>query len=217
MKVILLGGSGMVGQGVLRECVLSANVDEVLMVVRKEVAAESAKVKQVVWEDFYNWSGREGVFAGYDACFFCLGMSAMGMSEAEYRRGTYELTVAAAEALQSADVRTFVYVSGAGTNANGSAMWARVKGETENALLGMGFEETFLFRPGFIQPLHGIRSKTGWYNLLYAVLGWLRPLIPKRYVLTTETVGRAMLSVAEHGYEKHVLEVLDIQEAAAAL
>jgi uncharacterized protein YbjT (DUF2867 family) len=214
MKVILFGGSGMVGQGVLHECVLDARVEEVLMVVRKNVAVESAKVKQVVREDFYEWAGSEAMFAGYDACFFCLGMSALGMSEAAYRHGTYELTVAAGEALQEAGVKTFVYVSGAGTNASGSAMWARVKGETENALLQMGFEETFLFRPGFIQPLHGIRSRTGWYNLLYTVLGWLRPMIPRRYVLTTEEVGRAMLSVAEHGYAKHVMEVVDIQEAA---
>jgi uncharacterized protein YbjT (DUF2867 family) len=222
MRVILFGGSGMVGQGVLRECVLDARVESVLMIVRNEApvsfgSASASKVTQVVWKDFYDWSGAGEMFAGYDACFFCLGMSSAGMKEPEYRHGTYDLTVAAAEALQKAGVKTFVYVSGTGTNATGSSMWGRVKGETENALLGMGFGQAFMFRPGFIQPLHGIRSKTPLYNAIYAVLGWMSFLIPKKYVVTTEQVGKAMLFVAANGYEKPVMEIADIQQAAGAV
>ena len=223
MRVILFGGTGMVGQGVLRECLLDADVERVLAVVRSAgglgVGAGSEKVRELVPNDFYDYSSVEQEFAGYDACFFCLGVSAGGMKEAEYRRVTYDLTMAAARAVKQAGVKTFVYVSGAGTNAQGRMMWARVKGETENALLGMGFKAAYMFRPGGIVPMHGIRSKTALYQAVYSVMGpalpWLMRMFPK-YMTSTEQVGRAMLRVAKVGYAKPVLESLDIVEVGRA-
>jgi uncharacterized protein YbjT (DUF2867 family) len=217
MKVILFGGTGMVGQGVLRECLLDPRVDRVLSVVRKEEAGpQPAKVVGLVNPNFFRWDGAEVAFYGYDACFFCLGVSAVGMGEEEYRRITYELTLGVAEVLLRSGVKTFVYVSGQGTNEHGRQMWARVKGETESALLRMGFESVYCFRPGFIQPLDGIRSKTGWYQAIYSVTGWMYPLLRRvagRFFTNTREVGRAMISVAADGYEQRVLEMVDIQAA----
>jgi uncharacterized protein YbjT (DUF2867 family) len=218
MRVILFGGTGMVGQGVLRECIADPDVEQVLLVVRKSTGTNSPKVIELVHEDFFNWSGVEVHFAGYDACFFCLGVSALGMKEEEYRRTTYDLTLSVAEMLaRVGSLKTFVYVSGQGTNANGRQMWARVKGETENALITMPFPQVFCFRPGYIQPLHGVRSKIGWYNGIYAVLSWAYPLLRRvaaGMVTSTEELGRAMISVARNGYPKRVLETADIHVAA---
>ncbi len=216
-RVILFGATGMVGQGVRRECVQDREVEAVLQVVRRasgpSLGRRSEKTRELVVNDFYDFSGIEDAFAGYDACLFCLGVSSVGMKEAEYRRVTYDITMAAARAVRWAGVRTFVYVSGAGTDANGRAMWARVKGETENALLGMGFEAAYMFRPGLIVPIDGIRSKTGVYRTVYAALRPLLPLLLRAFpkqVTTTEQVGRAMLAVAKRGYPKQVLEAADI-------
>jgi uncharacterized protein YbjT (DUF2867 family) len=220
--VILFGATGMVGLGVLRECVLEPDVEAVLSVVRRTSAggpaAQNKKVRELVTDNFYDFSGVESEFAGYDAGFFCLGVSSVGMKEAEYRRVTYDLTMAAAGAVLRANpgAMTFVYVSGAGTDANGRQMWARVKGETENALLGMGFKAAYMFRPGAIVPLHGIKSKTAVYRIAYAVLTPLLPLLLRvspKYVTTTEQVGRAMLRVVKSGYPKQVLEAIDIARA----
>ena len=213
----------MVGQGVLRECVLDPDVDSVVSVVRREtrpnMGRTSSKVREVVAANFYDYSKIEGNFIGYDACFFCLGTSAVGMKEAEYRRVTFDLTMAAARTLlrlnppTASGGMTFIYVSGAGTNAKSRSMWSRVKGETENALLEMGFKAAYMFRPGMIVPLHGITSKTQWYRTTYAVMKPLLPILLRRfpkYVTTTEQVGRAMLAVAKHGYPKQVLEAVDI-------
>jgi uncharacterized protein YbjT (DUF2867 family) len=221
MNVILFGGTGMVGQGVLRECLRDARVQRVLMVVRKEAQAEDgeqpAKVVGFVNPNFYNWHGAEIAFEGYDACFFCLGTSAVGMKEAEYRKITYDLTLGVADVLLRSGVKTFVYVSGQGTNEHGRAMWARVKGATESALMRLPFESVYCFRPGFIQPLDGIRSKTGWYQAMYTATGWLYPVmrrVARRFLTTTREVGRAMIAVAADGYEKRLLEAADIQAAA---
>jgi uncharacterized protein YbjT (DUF2867 family) len=207
----------MVGQGVRRECVQDREVEAVLEVVRRasgpSLGRRSEKARELVVNDFYDFSGIEDAFAGYDACLFCLGVSSVGMKEAEYRRVTYDITMAAARAVRWAGVRTFVYVSGAGTDANGRAMWARVKGETENALLGMGFKAAYMFRPGLIVPIDGIRSKTGVYRTVYAALRPVLPLLLRAFpkqVTTTEQVGRAMLAVAKRGYPKQVLEAADI-------
>ena len=213
----------MVGQGVLRECVLDPDVEAVVSVVRRETAPslgrKSGKVREVVARDFYDYSKIEGNFVGYDACFFCLGVSSVGMKEAEYRRVTFDLTIAAARTLlrlnptTASGGMTFIYVSGAGTNASGRSMWARVKGETENALLAMGFKAAYMFRPGGIVPLHGITSKTPLYRVLYSATKPVMPLLQRmfpKHVTTTEQVGRAMLAVAKHGYPKQVLESVDI-------
>jgi uncharacterized protein YbjT (DUF2867 family) len=221
VRVILFGATGMVGQGVLRECVLEMNVESVLSVVRRASVAgqeKNQKVRELVTDDFYDFSGMASEFAGYDACFFCLGVSALGMKEAEYRRVTYDITMAAAKALVKANpAMTLIYVSGAGTDANGRQMWARVKGETENALLGMGFRAAYMFRPGAIVPLHGITSKTKLYRVVYTVLAPFLPFLLKvfpKYVTTTEQVGRAMLGVLKRGYPKQILEAVDIVTAS---
>jgi uncharacterized protein YbjT (DUF2867 family) len=219
MRVILFGATGMVGQGVLRECVQDPEVTAVLAVVRRAsgpgLGRRSEKVREVVTNNFYDFSKLESEFAGYDACLFCLGVSALGMKEPEYRKLTYDLTLAAARTVQRENPArmTFVYVSGAGTDANGRAMWARVKGETENALLGMGFKAAYMFRPGVIVPLDGITSKTNLYRAFYTVLKPALPLLLRwlpQYVTTTEQLGRAMVAVAKHGYAKPVLEARDI-------
>jgi uncharacterized protein YbjT (DUF2867 family) len=211
----------MVGQGVLRECLRDARVQQVLLVTRKVLGAEAgpqaAKVVGFVNRNFENWDGAEVAFEGYDACFFCLGTSAVGMKEAEYRRVTYDLTLQVGELLAGCGVKTFVYVSGQGTNEYSRQMWARVKGATENALMRLPFEHVYCFRPGFIQPLDGIRSKTGWYQAMYRATGWLYPLLRRvagRFMTNTREVGRAMIAVAVEGYGKRVLETVDIQAAA---
>jgi uncharacterized protein YbjT (DUF2867 family) len=220
--VILFGATGMVGQGVLRECILDPEVTAVLSVVRRTsgpgLGRRSEKVRELVADNFYDFSKIEGQFAGYDACFFCLGVSSFRMKEAEYRRVTYDITMSAARAVErenSAGGMTFIYVSGAGTDSSehGRVMWARVKGETENALLAMPFKSAHMFRPGAIVPLHGITSKTTLYRVMYTGLKPFLPVLLRRfpkYVTTTEQVGRAMLGVAKNGYPKRVLEAVDI-------
>jgi hypothetical protein len=219
MRVLLFGASGMVGQGVLRECLASVEVSEVLVVVREPLATIPAlKLRDLQHKDFFDWSGVD--FSGFDACFFCLGVSSLGRNEAEYRRVTYDLTMAAATAVLAASPQAvFVYVSGAGTDATGKgrSMWARVKGATENALLRMPFRGVYCFRPAYIQPLHGVRSKVGWYNASYVALSWAYPLLRRALpgvVTSTEEIGRAMLHVARDGYAKPVLESRDIRQAA---
>jgi len=218
MNVILFGGTGMVGQGVLRECVEDGGVERIVLVVRKPTGVASPKVVELVHEDFFDWSGVEEQFAGFDACFFCLGVSSVGMKEAEYRRTTYDLTLSVAKMLERVgSVKTFEYISGASTNADGRQMWARVKGETENALMAMSFAQVYCFRPGYIQPLHGVRSKVGWYNGIYAGLSWAYPMLRRvapKFVTSTEELGRAMIAVARNGYPKRVVEMADIHAAA---
>jgi uncharacterized protein YbjT (DUF2867 family) len=216
VKVILFGATGMVGQGVLRECLLDSGVEQVLAIGRSATGQQHAKLQEIVQSDLFDLSSIEGRLAGFDACFFCLGVSAAGMSEQDYRRITYELTMSVAKTLARLNpAMTFIYVSGAGTDSaeRSRMMWARVKGKTENDLLKMPFRAAYMFRPGYIQPLHGIRTKTRWYGALYAVMGPLYPiwkrLLPN-YVTTTECVGRAMLNVARHGAPKRFLENQDI-------
>jgi len=217
LKVILFGATGMVGQGVLRECLLDPEVESVLAIGRRATGQTHDTLREIVHQDFYDFSAIEGQLAGYDACFFCLGVSSAGMKEEDYRRLTYDITLAAAQALarQNPGTLTFLYVSGTGTDSTekGRTMWARVKGETENALLRLPFKAAYMLRPGYIQPLHGITSATKWTRVLYAVMGPFYPLwkalFPK-YVTTTELLGRAMLQVAKHGAPKHILENQDL-------
>jgi uncharacterized protein YbjT (DUF2867 family) len=216
MRVILFGATGMVGQGVLRECLLDSGVERVLAVGRAATPQRAEKLRNLVVDNFLDFSAVEPDLSGYDACFFCLGITSAGMTEADYRRVTYDVALAAARALVRINPgMTFVFVSGAGADSTerGRLMWARVKGQTENALLALPFKVVYVFRPAAIQPLHGIRSKTAWVNAAYAVLGPLYPLwkrLAPNYVTTTEQVGRAMLAVARRGAPKHVLENADI-------
>ena len=220
MKVILFGASGMVGQGVLRECLLDQNVEGVLAVGRSPVSQQHKKLDELVRSDVTDLAAVEDRLRGYDACFFCLGVSSAGMKEADYRRVTYDLTLAVAQTLARLNPgMTFIYVSGTGTDSTekGRVMWARVKGETENALRRLPFKAAYMFRPGIIQPLHGIKSKTRIYRILYAVSGPLLTLIRKlrpRWVTTTEQVGRAMIRVGMRGAPRFALENQDINGLA---
>lgn len=220
MKVILFGGSGMVGQGVLRECLRDPRVTAVLAIGRTPLAETHAKLQQLVHPDFTDFSPLEAQLAGSDACFFCLGVSSAGMSEADYRHVTFDFTLAAARTLAKVSPGlTFIYVSGTGTDssARGRSMWARVKGETENALLALPFKRAYMFRPGFIQPMHGVKSRTRLYRALYAITTPLFPivkLVSGKAAITTEDVGRAMLEAAANGAPKSLLENRDIKELA---
>ena len=216
MKVILFGASGMVGQGVLRECLLDPDVRSVLSIGRSPTGQQHPKLRELVHQDLLDYSAIESRLWGFDACFFCLGVTSAGMSEENYRKVTYDITMAAAETLVKLNPgMTFIYVSGMGTDStgHGRTMWARVKGQTENALLRLPFQAVFLFRPGFIVPQHGVRSKTRLYQAFYTVLGplmpWLLKIAPK-YGTSTEQMGRAMLKLAKHGAPKAVFENVDI-------
>ena len=222
MRVVIFGATGMVGQGVLRECLRDEQVMRVLTVGRRQTGTSHPKLTELVRRDFYDWSDADDALAGYDACFFILGVSAAGMSEADYTRMTYDLTLAAATTLARLNPGlTFIYVSGAGTDSTerGRMMWARVKGRTENALLRLPFKAAYMFRPGMIEGVDGVRPSNALYRRSYAVLGpvigLVRRLFPSQ-VVTTAEVGRAMLRVAREGYPRPVLERGDIAAVARA-
>jgi uncharacterized protein YbjT (DUF2867 family) len=221
MKVILFGATGMVGQGVLRECLLDPQVETVLAIGRHSTNLQDPKFKELTRADLADLSPVADQLRGFDACFFCLGVSSAGMSESEYRRITHDLTVAVARALTALDPGlTFTYVSGAGTDSteHGRAMWARVKGQTENELLRMPFKAAYMFRPGIIRPMHGIQSRTRGYRVLYAILSpfvLLIAAISPNAITTTEKVGRAMIHVVQRGSSKSILSTRDINALAA--
>ena len=212
MNVILYGATGMVGQGVLRECLVDPEVAQILALGRHACGVDSPKLREIVRPDLFDYSDIEHELAGYDACFFCLGVSAAGMNEEQYTKITYELTLAAAKTLARLNPNmTFIYVSGAGTDGTeqGRSMWARVKGKTENDLLKLPFKAAYMFRPALIQPMHGIKSRTTAYRVGYAIAAPLFPVLKAlfpRYVTTTEDVGRAMLRVAKQGHPNSILE-----------
>jgi uncharacterized protein YbjT (DUF2867 family) len=217
MKILLFGATGMVGQGVLRECLQAPDVVLVQIVGRTPSGIPHPKLRELLHADLWNFSSVENRLSGFDACFFCLGVSAAKVSAGEYERVTYGITLAAAETLARLNPdMTFIYVSGAGTDSSeqGRTMWARVKGKTENALLHLPFKGAYMFRPGIIEPVHGAKSKTGLYRAFYAIskplLPLLRWLLPD-YVLTTDEVGCAMLKVARIGGRKKILESRDIR------
>ena len=220
MKVLLFGATGMIGQGVLRECLLDSGVELVQTVGRSKAGLRNDKLREILHHDLEHYASIEADLTGFDACFFCLGVSSAGMAEADYTRITYDITVATGEILARLNPQmTFVYVSGTGTDSSehGRTMWARVKGKTENALLRLPFKAAYMFRPGVIQPFHGIRSKTASYRAFYAigkpVLPVLRWAFPN-YILTTEQIGRAMLAAARRGASKSILESRDIRALA---
>jgi len=213
VKVMVFGATGMVGQGVLRECLLADDVTQLLVVTRSPTGVHHAKLRELVHRDFTDLDPIADDLAGYDACFFCLGVSAAGLDEAAYTRITYDATMAAARVLarHNPDL-TFIYVSGEGTDANGRSMWARVKGRTENAVLDL-FPNGYAFRPGFIQPMHGATSRTRLYRLAYKITNPLFPLLRKlfpRSISTTEQIGLMMLRVARDGYPTRILRSRDL-------
>jgi len=218
VNAILFGATGMIGQGVLRELLHDPQVKEVLAVTRRPTGVEDDKFHELVVDDFYDFSFVADQLTGYDACFFCLGVSSAGMTEKDYRRLTYDLTLAAAKVLAERNPgMRFLYVSGTGTDSTekGRVMWARVKGETENALSQLPFKAAYMVRPGYIQPLHGIRSSTTWTRMAYTVAAPLFPLWKALFpnsVITTEELGRAMIRAARVGCPKRVLEIPDLIE-----
>src|SRR3954454_4081788 len=222
MKVILFGSSGMVGQAVLRECLIDPRVEKVLSIVRSTSGLHHANLEECVHSNFLDFSSLQQTWRGYDACFYCLGVSSAGLNESDYRRITYDFTLAAARLLAQVNPQmTFVYVSGAGTDSTerGRSMWARVKGATENALLALPFKAV-MFRPGVIIPLHGIRSKTRSYRMFYAATrplwGLLRAVWPNA-VSTSEQVGRAMIAAARDGTSQPIMEARDINRVGKSV
>ena len=219
MKVVLFGATGMVGGGVLRECLKDDRVSEVLAVLRSPCGVSHPKLREVLRSDFFDYDDAREAFRGADACFFCLGVTAVGKSEAEYRHLTFDITLAAARTLAELNPgMTFCYVSGQGTDSSerGRIMWARIKGKTENELLRLPLH-AYMFRPGYIQPLGGIQSKTLVYRVFYKVMAPLYPLLRRltpNMVTTNESVGRAMIALAVSGYPSPILEVRDINRLA---
>jgi uncharacterized protein YbjT (DUF2867 family) len=222
MNVIVFGGTGMIGQGVLRECLLAPDVNRVLTIGRSGTGVHNAKLQDLVHADLWNYASIEEQLRGFDACFFCLGVTSAGMSEADYSRVTYGIAASAAETLCRLNPdMTFVFVSGAGADSTeqGRLMWARVKGKTENAILRMPFKASFVFRPGVVLPMNGERSRTTAYRVLYAITKPLLPVLKRimpGQIVTTEQFGRAMLIVARQGAPKRVLESSDINALAPA-
>jgi uncharacterized protein YbjT (DUF2867 family) len=212
----------MIGQGVLRECLLDSDIKTVVTLGRSTVGKTHPKLKDVVTKDLFDLAGVEQELTKLDACFFCLGVTSAGMSEPAYTRITHDLTVSIAETLLRLNpAMGFTFVSGRSTDSTerGSVMWARVKGKAENAVRRMPFKWTYMFRPAFIQPLHGIKSRTALYRVLYTLVSPFTSFIRRSFpnsVTTTEIVGRAMINVARNGYPKPILETEDINIAGAA-
>lgn len=216
MNTLIFGATGMVGQGVLRECVLADDVEQIVVVTRRPTGKKHYKIREIVLPDVTKLGPHESDLAFVDACFFCLGVSSAGMSEQRYTQLTYDLTLSIAKTLARINPNMrFIYISGLGTDSSerGRAMWARVKGRTENALLQLPFRKAYMFRPGFIIPMHGVKSSTRWTRILYTLTKPIHPVIaaivPGK-VTTTEQLGRAMLSVARNGYSRAILETPDI-------
>ena len=221
LKIVIFGATGMVGSGVLTECLSDPRVTSVLLVGRAASGVTHPKVREIVREDLYRWDDARASLARLDACFFCIGVSAVGLDEPSYTRVTHDIPVAAAEALRTANPGIkFCFVSGEGADSSerGSVMWARIKGKTENRLLATAAIDAYIFRPGLIQPLKGARSRTSWYRWFYAITKPVFPVLIRlapTHVTTTVNLGRAMIGVAIRGYPKRVLSSREINEVAA--
>lgn len=221
MKVIMVGSSGMIGKGALLECLDDSRVQNVVAINRSALGISHLKFSEILHTDFTDFTSIANQLSGYDACFFCLGVSAVGMKEVDYRKITYDYTLAAARTLHHLNPNmTFIYVSGKGTDSTekSSMMWARVKGKTENDVLNLGFKQAFMFRPGAIIPHRGIKSRTPLYQFLLNILGWLLYVIrwvsPDSITDTTK-IGRAMINVHVKGYPKQIIDPVDINTLAA--
>ena len=214
ISAIVTGASGMVGEGVLHECLLSNEVERVLVIGRRPCGITNPKLKEILHDNFHNLASIEAQLQGYNACFFCLGVSSVGLNETDYYHLTYDLTIHVAETLLRANPGlTFCYVSGMGTDSSekGKSMWARVKGKTENKLLQMPFKKTYMFRPGYIHPTKGLKNTLKMYSALSWLYPVLRTVFPK-YVCTLKEIGLAMINTMNGGRDKSVLEVIDIIE-----
>ena len=218
IKAIITGATGMVGEGVLHECLQQADVEKVLVINRKPCGVKHPKLTEIIHTNFFDLSPIENQLSSYNACYFCLGVSSVGMKEPEYTRFTHDLTLHVAKTLvkQNSDI-TFIYVSGSGTDSSekGRVMWARVKGKTENEILHLGFKKAYAFRPGFMRPTPGLKNVLGFY----AFINWLYPtfrFLAPNLVSTLAEVGVAMINVTNNGYPKSVLEVKDIVQEAKA-
>ena len=222
MRVVLFGATGMVGGGVLLECLDDPRIQSVVAISRTSAGRSHDKLREILHADFFNYQALHSEFARSDACFFCLGVTSVGLDEGEYSHLTYDLTTTAARSMAAANVNmTFCYVSGVGTDSTerGRTMWARVKGRTENAILEMGFRAAYMFRPGFIQPVRGVRSKTAWYQAAYTLLAPMSPLLMRlapNHITTTARLGRAMIQVASTGYDANILYTRDINALAGS-
>ena len=221
MDVMIFGATGMVGQGLLRECLLDPDVKRVVTVGRTKTGQNHPKLEESVPSDLYDLSPLSERLSGFDACFFCLGVASAGMSEEAYTRVTYDLTVGTATQLARLNPgMTFIYVSGAGADSTekGRVMWARVRGKTENAILRLPFKRAYVFRPAGIQPMHGIKSRTRLYRLFYFVLTPFLPVMRRmlpRFMTTTEHLGKAMIRAARNGAPKAILHTEDINGLSA--
>lgn len=217
MNVLVLGATGMVGQGVLRECLLDSDVHHVATLGRRPTGQIHEKLEEIIHQDLFELAPVQQRLSGFDTCMYCLGVSAVGLTEAAYARVTHDLTIAIASTLISLNPEmTFIFVSGGGSDRSGQSrmMWARVKGRTENALLKYPFRAVYIFRPGAILPMHGIRSRTRLYNAIYTMLRPISPLVRRLapdLLTTTEQLGRAMVAVARHGHATSILEMRDIR------
>lgn len=204
----------MIGSGVLIEALAHPEVEAILSIGRRPTGIQDSKLTELIHKDFTDFSAVEDQLSGYNACFFCLGISSFRMKEEAYRRITYDFTDKAGEVLSRLNPEmTFCFISGAGTDATSSTMWARVKGEAENVLKTYPFKSLFLMRPGYIQPVKGVKSKTRLYSLLYFFMGSLYPLWKRLFpkmVSTSEEIGLAMIHAVLHGYEKETMESIDL-------
>ena len=221
-KVIITGATGMVGKGVLLECLDHSQIAEVLVIGRNSIEMEHPKLKELIHKDFTDFSDEKAQLEGYDACFFCLGISAAGLNEDQYRKITYDFTLALANVLLELNPQmTFNYVSGQGTDSTekGRMMWARVKGKTENDLMNLGFKQSYMFRPGAIIPLRGIKSRTKSYQFIYDYFMWfvkgIKAIAPNSVVNTTQ-IGLAMINSVLKGYNKSILTPKDIIQLSEA-
>ncbi|NHC43489.1 epimerase [Bacillus sp. MM2020_1] len=210
MRIIIFAATGMVGQSALRECLEDDDIQEILAISRKCTNQQHDKLREIELKNVADLSSIEHVITGFDACFFCLGVSSVGMKEEEYRKITYDITLSVAKTLARLNPEmTFIYVSGSGTDSSekGRSMWARVKGKTENDLLQLPFKAAYMFRPGGIIPMHGVKSKTKLYLFFY---DFLRPfnslLLKSNGFITSEQVGKAMIQVAKAGFSHPVIE-----------
>ena len=217
IKAILFGSTGMLGQAVLLECLENKEVESILAINRQSCNINHPKLKEIILKDLFDLSGLPAELICYNTCLYCLGISSAGMKEKDYHRITYDLTLNAAKTLLAINKDlTFCYISGTGTDSSGKGktMWARVKGKTENALLAMPFKKAYMFRPAFIQPMKGIRSRTKLYNMIYAIFKPFYFILKHfdGYVTNTETFGKAMLLTVLNGYETNILENRDINK-----
>ncbi|SFD46012.1 NAD dependent epimerase/dehydratase family protein [Chitinophaga sp. CF118] len=214
ISVIITGATGMVGEGVLHECLLHSEVEAVLSISRKPSGVTHPKLKEVIHADFFNLSAVESQLSGYNACYFCLGVSSIGVKEAEYTKMTYTLTMHVAETLSKLNKEmTFCYVSGAGTDTNGRSMWSKVKGKTEDDLFKLPFKAVFAFRPGYINPTKGLKNTLSFYKYITWMYPFFKVVFPGM-VSTLKEVGLAMISVTLYGSDKRVLAVKDIIASA---